>query len=91
MSDARLSLLSRFGGESAREPPACMRRRRLNLRLPDETLAKLRRIRIAQGIDQNAFCATVLIPAVDKAHDQLRERYDDAGWEIITRCADRKR
>ena len=91
MSDARSSLLSRFGGDNAREPPARMRRRRLNLRLPDETLAKLRRIRVADGIDQNASCAAVLIPAIDKAHDQLKERYDDAGWEIIAHCADRKR
>lgn len=93
MSDARSSLLMRFSpGEVARDPPQRMaRRRRLNLRIPEESLRKLRVIRLAGGIDQNTFCADVLVPAIDKAYAELKEAYDDAAWDVLTWCAERKR
>lgn len=87
MSDPLNVLRERFQ-RSAEQLPV-RRRRRLNLRLSAEHLAKLRRIRVATGQDQNSFCCAVLIPAIERAHDDLQKQYDEAGWSIIERCAER--
>ena len=87
VSDPLNALRERFQRAPGQVP--VRRRRRLNLRLSADHLAKLRRIRVATGQDQNSFCCAVLIPAIERAHDELQKQYDEAGWSIIERCAER--
>jgi hypothetical protein len=97
----RQGLMQRFSVLRAgkREQPNASGRRsdflgqrvRLNLRVPVDVLEELQIIKVATGVDKNAFCVDVLVKAIRGRVDKLKAEHDEAEWGAITRCAKRLR
>lgn len=75
--------------EDIRHELAGRKRRRIQLRLHEPLLKQLAIIKQAEGEVTTKFCEVAIAEAAAKRIGDLRRRYDDATWAVITQAAER--
>lgn len=83
----RFASLRRESREEKRREDWKGERVKVNFRLPTELARKLQVLKLAEGRDKNDLVVAAVERAVDEALRAARERFDDAAWEVIERCA----
>lgn len=75
--------------DEVRHELAGRKTRRIQLRLRVPLLKQLAVIKVAEGDATTKFCEVAIAEAAAKRIGELRRRYDDATWDVITQSAER--